>query len=215
MTAYLLLPGAGSAGVAWSELAAELDAAVLPIGDEPDVPGMAAALLPAVTAHVRPLVIVGGALGAMVALELARRTEVDGLVLIAAGLGITVAESVLRWVESDPPDLLAKLARIGLADPLEARLTQIRERDFAARGQATLLAHLRALAAYRPTPLPEPPPTLVLWGERDRGVPLADHVELARALGGALVPIAGVGHAPYLEKPVQTAGWVRRAALIV
>jgi pimeloyl-ACP methyl ester carboxylesterase len=206
---YVLLPGAGSAGLPWEEAAAALDATVLPVPDEPDVPAMAAAVAPAIAGVARPRVLIGTSLGAMVALEVARTVEVDALVLVAAGWGITVAESVLEWVASDPPDLLEKMSRIGLADRDDRELAAIRLADFAARGQQVLLRHLRALAAYRPEPLEQPPPTVVLWGEHDSGVPLADHAQLALRCEGILVPIAGAGHAPFLEQPDATVAWIR------
>ena len=208
---YAALPAPGSAGGAWEDVVRDLDALVLPVGGLPDVASMAEPMLAAIDPMARPRVIVGASLGAMVALEIARRVDVDALVLIAAGFGITVADRLIDWVRSNPPDLLEKMARAGLADPDDPQLVAIRRRDFAARGQPVLLAHLRALAAYRPQPLTEPPPTLVLWGEHDRGVPLADHAELALAMGGVLVPIAGAGHAPFLERPAETTRWVRAA----
>jgi pimeloyl-ACP methyl ester carboxylesterase len=119
---------------------------------------------------------------------------------------------VLDWVASDPPDLLEKMATIGLADRSDRELAAIRLADFAARGQPVLLNHLRALAAYRPEPLEDPPPTVVIWGEHDRGVPLADHAELAVRCGGVLAPIAGAGHAPFLERPDETVRWIRAIA---
>jgi pimeloyl-ACP methyl ester carboxylesterase len=148
----------------------------------------------------------------MVALEVARTTELDALVLVAAGFGIAVGDSVLEWVASDPPDLLHKMARIGLADRSDSGLVAIRLEDFETRGQPILLNHLRALAAYRPQPLEHPPRTAVIWGEHDHGVPLADHAELALRCGGVLVPIAGAGHAPFLERPDETAAWIRAVA---
>lgn len=207
---YVVVPGAGSAGLVWKSAAAALDAVVLPVPDEPDVGAMAAALVPAVSEVPRPRVLVGTSLGAMVALELARTLEVDGLALIAAGFGIAVADSVLEWVRASPPDLLDKLATIGLADRDHRALIAARRADFAARGPGVLLRHLSALAAYRPEPPAEPPPTVVLWGEHDRGVPLADHVELALRCGGVLVPIAGAGHAPFLERPEETVRAIRQ-----
>jgi len=208
---YAVLPGAGSAGEAWEELVNELDARLLPVGDLPSVLSMAEALLPAIDSMSRPRVIVGASLGAMVAIELARRTPVDALVLAAAGFGITVGDRLLDWVSSNPPDLLEKMAHAGLADPGDPRLVEIRHRDFLARGQPTLLNHLRALAVYRPQPLREPPPTLVLWGEHDRSVPLDDHAKLAVAMRGVLVPIAGAGHAPFLERAPEVARWAHVA----
>jgi pimeloyl-ACP methyl ester carboxylesterase len=206
---YVVLPGAGSAGLPWRAAAERLQATVLPLPDEGDVLAIATAVEPAIADLPRPRAIVGTSLGAMVALELARRIDVDALVLVAAGFGISVADSVLHWVASDPPGLLEKMARIGLADRGDRELVAIRKADFAARGQRVLLNHLRALSAYRPQPLESPPPTFVIWGEFDRGVPLADHVQLALRCDGVLVPIAGAGHAPFLERPAETASWIQ------
>jgi pimeloyl-ACP methyl ester carboxylesterase len=209
---YVVLPGAGSAGLVWEDAAGRLEADVLPVPDEPGVVAMAEVVAPTIAALPRPRVVIGTSLGAMVALEVARRIELDGLVLIAAGFGIAVADSVLDWVASDPPGLLEKMARIGLADRGDQRLAAVRLADFTARGRQVLLHHLRALAAYRPEPLESPPATVVVWGEHDHGVPLADHAELALRCGGVLVPIAGAGHAPFLERPAETVAWIRALA---
>jgi pimeloyl-ACP methyl ester carboxylesterase len=210
---YVVLPGAGSTGRTWRHVADQLDALVLPVPDEPDVPAMADGLLRRFADVSRPRVLVGASLGAMVALEIARQVRVDALVLVAAGFGVTVSDAVLDWIESDPPGLVEKLARTGIGDPDNRELVAERVADFEERGQAVLLRHLRALQAYVPQPLPEPPPTVVLWGCLDRSVPLADHVELALRCRGMLVPIAGAGHAPFLERPDETVSWLRFAAL--
>jgi pimeloyl-ACP methyl ester carboxylesterase len=209
---YVVLPGAGSAGLPWEIAAGQLEADVLPVPDEPDVASMAVAIEPAIGAVSRPRIVVGTSLGAMVALEVARRIDVDALVLIAAGFGISVADSVLDWVASNPPDLFEKMAHIGLADRSDELLAAVRLADFTARGQPLLLNHLRALAAYRPVPLEHPPPTFVLWGEHDRGVPLAAHAELALRCHGVLIPIQDAGHAPFLERPDETVDWIRATA---
>jgi pimeloyl-ACP methyl ester carboxylesterase len=121
-----------------------------------------------------------------------------------------VGESVLEWIAANPPDLLDKMASIGLADRDDVALVAARRADFAARGPAVLLRHLTALAAYRPS-VPDPPlPAVVVWGERDRSVPLADHAQLALRLGGVLVPVAGAGHAPFLEQPEATVRAIRQ-----
>jgi pimeloyl-ACP methyl ester carboxylesterase len=44
----------------------------------------------------------------------------------------------------------------------------------------------------------------MLWGELDHGVPPGDHAELALGCGGVLVPIAGAGHAPFLDSQVDS-----------
>ena len=209
---YVVIPGAGSAGLAWEEAAELLAAPIIPVPDARDVPAMAAELEAAVAAIPRPRVVIGTSLGAMVALELARRVEVDALVLVAAGFGITVADSVLEWVAANPPDLLDKMARSGLADREDERVIAIRLEDFRRRGQPVLLRHLTALGAYRPEPLEVPPPTLVIWGERDNAVPLSDHAELAARCGGVLVPIPDAGHAPFLEQPERVVAAIRDLA---
>jgi len=209
---YCVLPGAGGSGLSWAAALEQLGGSLLEVPDEPDVPAMAAALTAHVEALPRPLVLVGASLGAMVALELTRTVPVDALVLIAAGFGIDVSASLLDWVAADPPDLLKKVAKASIADREDREMVELVTRDFAARGQAVLLAHLTALAAYRPRPLEAAPPTLVIWGEGDRSVPLADHVELALRCHGALAPVAGAGHMPFLERPTETVQWIRIAA---
>jgi pimeloyl-ACP methyl ester carboxylesterase len=206
---YVVLASAGSAGGPFAAVAEQLDALLLTMPDTDDVLAMADQACAAMAEVPRPRVLVGASLGAMVALECARAGAADGLVLIAAGFGIKVGEGVLEWVAANPPDMLAKTARIGLADPENTAQVAARLKDFETRGQPVLLHHLQALAAYYPEPLPDPPPTLVLWGERDSGVPLADHVELAMQCRGALAPIADAGHAPFLEQPKETVRWAR------
>ena len=43
---YGVLPGAGSAGLTWAPAMERLGGTLLPLPDEPDVPGIAAALRP-------------------------------------------------------------------------------------------------------------------------------------------------------------------------
>jgi pimeloyl-ACP methyl ester carboxylesterase len=210
---YVVLPGAGSAGKPWRPVADQLDALILPIPDEPDVPAMASALIDRCSDVPRPRVLVGASLGAMVALEIAREVPVDALVLVAAGFGISVSDSVLDWVASDPPDLLEKVARAGVGDPDDREVVDVRLSDFNARGQGVLLRHLGALKTYLPQAPSDPPPTVVVWGCLDRSVPLEDHVQLAVRCKGILAPVTGAGHASFLERPQETVSWLRFAAL--
>jgi pimeloyl-ACP methyl ester carboxylesterase len=212
VTSYVVLPGSGSAGLVWERAAADLaDTAVLPLPDEPDVDRIAAALEPEVRdASERP-VLVGSSLGALVALALAPTVRPRALVLIAAGFGIDVHPSVITRIAADPPDLIASMARGVVADPNDAAVVDVVERDFAARGQPVLLRHMRALAEHRPAVPPTLPPTLVVWGTRDPGVSLRAHAELAMRCSGTLVPIAGAGHLPYLERTRETVAWIRLA----
>ena len=152
--------------------------------------------------------VVGSSLGALVALELARSVPVDALVLIAAGFGIDVHPSVLARIAANPPDLLADMARGVVAAPGNEQVMDLIARDFEDRGAAVLLSHMQVLSEHRPEPLVDPPPTLVLWGTEDPGTPLSAHVELALRCHGLLVPIAGAGHLPYLERPEETVRWI-------
>jgi len=208
----LVIPGAGSAGLTWDRAATMLGARVLPAPDRPSVVEMAEAMLPEIEAAPEPRVLIGASLGAMVALEVARRMPLRGLVLIAAGFGIEVGETFLSWVASNPPDLFPKMARASLASREDAAAVAECVRDFEARGWGVVHSHLRALGAYRPEPMPNPPPTLVIWGEKDHSVTLADHVELALRLGGLLATVAGAGHKPFFERPEATVRWIRWAA---
>ena len=207
----LAIPGAGSAGLTWRRAAGLLGARVLPAPDRPTVVEMAESMVPEIASAPEPRVLVGASLGAMVALEVARRLTVQGLVLIATGFGIEVGPSFLSWVASNPPDLFPKMARASIADRDDEAAVAECVSDFEARGWELVHNHLRALGNHRPEPLANPPPTLVIWGEKDHSVPLADHVELALRLGGLLAPIANAGHKPFFEQPEPTVRWIHWA----
>ena len=210
--AHAIFPGSGSAGLVWQPAAAELPGAVvLPLPEESSVPAIAAAVRPQVQRLPRPRILIGSSLGALVALELARRIEVDALVLIAAGFGIDVHPSVLARIAADPPGLLPAMARAVLAPSSPPELAELVARDFEARGSAALLHHMQVLADHRPEPLPHPPPTFVLAGMEDPGVPLGAHADLAMRCRGVLVPIAGAGHLAYLEQRAETLRWIAAA----
>jgi pimeloyl-ACP methyl ester carboxylesterase len=103
------------------------------------------------------------------------------------------------------------MARGVVADAHNVPAVELITRDYEARGQAVLLSHMTVLAGHRPEALPDPPPTLVVWGAQDPGVPLAAHVELTLRCRGLLVPIADAAHLPYLEQREETVRWIRWA----
>jgi pimeloyl-ACP methyl ester carboxylesterase len=209
---YAVIPGAGSAGYTWRDVAGELGALVLPIPDEPEVQEMARALAGAIAELPAPRVLIGASMGAMVALEVARSVEIEALVLASAGFGIEVSDRLIGWMERNPPDLFRKMAKICLGDREDPPLIDAIVADYIAGGHAEHVRHLQALSRYAPEQLREPPPTIVLWGMRDPAVPLEGHVELALRCRGALVPIADAAHVPFLEQPQVTLEWIRRAA---
>jgi pimeloyl-ACP methyl ester carboxylesterase len=209
--AYAIVCGAGSAGHVWAPVADRLGAIVLPAPDEPDVAAMAGALRARVERLPRPRVVIGSSLGALIALELARDVRLDALILIAAGFGIAISPSVIDTIAANAPGMLARMAGGIVADRTHHALVEAVARDFEARGPAVLLRHMRALARHRPEPLPALPPTFVLWGMQDPGVPPADHAELAVRCGAPLLPIADAGHVAYFEQPDATLGWIHQA----
>jgi pimeloyl-ACP methyl ester carboxylesterase len=211
-TTFLVIPGAGSAGLAWKEAAYRLRASVLPVPDEPDVRAMATALGPQVERQPRGRVLVGSSLGALVALEIVRSVAVDALVLVAAGFGISVSRRVLSTVRENPPRLFEQMARGVVADSSNQSMVELIARDFASRGQPTLLRHMSALRRHRPEPPTNLPPTTVLWGTADPGVSVEDHIQLALRCRAPVVPIPDTGHLPYLERPAETAEHIRVAA---
>lgn len=209
--AYAIICGSGSSGRAWDAVAAELRSLVLPAPDAPDVPAMAAALAPAIAELARPRVLIGTSLGALIALELARSIPVDALILACAGFGIAVAPSVLDEIATAHPGMLDRMARGLVADAADADLVAAVKHDFEGCGPELLLRHMRVLATHRPRPPADLPPTFVIWGTRDPGVPLAAHAELAARCGAPLLPVPGAGHLPYLEQPRATLDWIRTA----
>jgi pimeloyl-ACP methyl ester carboxylesterase len=210
-SAYAMICGAGSAGRVWRPVADALGGVVLPAPDEPDVLAMSAALRAEVERLPRPRVLIGSSLGALIALELARDVRLDALILVAAGFGIAISPPVIDTIAANAPGMLARMAAGVVADRNDEALVRAVEHDFAVRGPQVLLRHMQALVCHRPEPLPELPPTFVLWGTRDPGVPLADHADLAVLCRAPLLPIAEAGHLPYFEQPQATLHWIREA----
>jgi pimeloyl-ACP methyl ester carboxylesterase len=200
-SSHAFVCGAGSAGHVWTPVASQLGGVVLPAPDRPTVEEMAAALRPSLERLARPRILTGSSLGALIALELVRDVRVDGLVLVAAGFGIAVAADVLDTIAGDAPGMLERMARGVVADRTYAAGVA---RDFAAAPRGLLLRHMRALARHRPRPPRDLPRTLVVWGTRDKAVPLRAHAELARRCAAPIVPIAEAGHVPYYERPEAT-----------
>lgn len=206
-----IFPGAGSAGIAWEPTARRIDATIVvaPAGD--DVVEMAAVLGDGIEAMPRPRILVGSSMGALIAIEIARQVSIDGLVLVAAGFGIPVAQATLDWIASEPPGLVEKMAASVLADGEDSPHLATVVADFETRGPDVMLQHMTALARHDPSELSKPPPTMVLYGMRDRAVRLEGAVELAQRLRGYFVPIRTGGHVPYLDAQTETVRWISDA----
>jgi pimeloyl-ACP methyl ester carboxylesterase len=211
MPSYAMICGSGSAGHVWEPVATALGGVVLRAPDEPEVPSMAAALRPEIERLPQPRVVLGASLGALIALELARDVPIDALLLLGAGFGIAISPAVLDAIAANAPGMLERMARGVVADRHDEAVVADVRRDFEACGPELLLRHMQALARHRPRPPAGLPPTFVLWGMRDPGVPLADHAELAARCGAPLLPIPDAGHVAYFEQPEATLRWVRKA----
>jgi len=171
-----------------------------------------------------PAPIVGHSFGASVALRLAvRNPDAVSGIIVAGGAGISsgrrlaqVAVTVVGlvrpgrlaarfggwvarapwlrrpvfgwWGVADPPGLSPRAVR-GFLEP------QLLHSDVRSAGRALLTEDPRAeLHLVRC-------PCLVLWGARDRMVPVADGLEYARRLRAPLRVIAGCGHLLIGERP--------------
>lgn len=113
----------------------------------------------------------------------------------------------LAGVQASAAQIYADLSRIP-----EGRVEQIREMMAQPGNGEAFIGHLEEFV------LPEPTedlgriaaPTLILWGEADRIVPLDHAARIAAAIPGArLITYPGVGHAPQEEIPAQTVADVR------
>jgi pimeloyl-ACP methyl ester carboxylesterase len=214
--AYAVIPGAGGVGLTWRSIADELAAVVLPIPSAPSVESIAQLLGAEVARLPRPRVIIGASSGAVVALEIARAVHVDALLLTASGFGIEVSERLLRWLADDPPGIHDKISRLGLADGGDdaEKLASV-VADYDACGASLHVDQLTAIARHRPTSGVARPPGFVLWGDKDRSVPLEHHLQLAEQIGGAVVPLTRCGHQVHVDRPDAVLLWARRTAALV
>jgi pimeloyl-ACP methyl ester carboxylesterase len=138
----------------------------------------------------RPAVVVGHSLGGLAAAQLAaeRPELVEALVLVAP-VGVPrplpgYVSGLLRTLRDAPPSLLGTV----VADALRTGLPSL------ARGAW--------FAARRPFAGAIEAPTLLVWGERDRLVPLELAARWREAIPQArLEVVPRVGHVPMLEAP--------------
>jgi pimeloyl-ACP methyl ester carboxylesterase len=173
---------------------------------------------------VESAVVVGNSMGGFIGIELAVRfpERVERLVLVSAvGIAIehqrrepvrTVARSLELfsvWAGSRA-DVLARRPRLrrllmatSAAHP-ERLPAPLAAEQIRANGKPGWLGAFDALLSYRIRDrLGEIVcPTLIVWGERDRMVPVRDADELERAIPGARkVIFADTGHVAMLERP--------------
>ncbi len=181
------------------------------------VPGLARAVLDALTQlGIERATLVGHSLGGAVAIAaaLAEPERVGRLVLVASGgLGVEVSPHLVRLLAEPPSEAASRaLLELFFHDPglvLDAGVAE----HHAALGRPGAHAAVAAIAGRaftgceqrvaRDGRLPAiPQPVLVVWGDRDRVIPMG-HAERARAAFAdvEVAIIADAGHAPQVEAP--------------
>ncbi len=168
--------------------------------------------------------IVGHSLGGAVTLEFAHAYPmcVEKLVLIAPGTYLTNLVGWLGWLARVPyvPRALIGFAltshrarmrawRRAVGDASHIDWAELPTRIRVGRVKGTADALVAMLGSSWTNHLGErlgevAAPTLILWGDRDRSVPLAHAARHARALPNArLVVLEGAGHIPHNEYPAR------------
>jgi pimeloyl-ACP methyl ester carboxylesterase len=158
--------------------------------------------------------VVGLSLGGWIAAELATRNpeRIKKLVLVdAAGLYVPGAPMAPLWEHMRNPERLRQLLFSEPDGPLARMLVM----DPDSMPEALLLMQLKAAEAsarvawnpyFHNPKLPGRlrrvrAPTLVVWGEQDRLIPLAHGEAYARGIAGSrLQVLAGCGHLPIFER---------------
>jgi len=179
------------------------------------------------TLGLAPAILVGHSLGAAVAIHLAleRPKLVAALVLVdAAGLGEGINPELLDRVEAEPSREEARrwlelffadqrlvldrgveeIYRSRLAPGADAALRAIAAACFNREGQ--LVNHEQLLEEIAA-------PTLIVWGDEDRVIPVKHGVAAADRLEHAwLEVLEGIGHVPQVEAPAAFAAVVAEFA---
>lgn len=190
--------------------------------------GLTAAVKNAIeTLKLKQPIIVGHSLGGAVALQLALDLgdRIGGLVLIdSAGLGREIGAGLLTLMAGEPGAATAR----GLLELFyqDRRLVLDRGVDDMAQTQLAEGAWTAQQAASNAAfdangqrfDLPKrlrdvKQPVLIIWGERDRVIPLAHAASALNKLPDAILRlVAGVGHVPQVESPDVVAAAIDRFA---
>jgi pimeloyl-ACP methyl ester carboxylesterase len=175
---------------------------------------------------VSSAVVVGNSLGGFIAVELAIRfpTLVERLVLVSAA-GIATEHQRREPVRTTARALASGLAWVGAKADVVARRPRLRRllmatsaahperlpaplaaEQIRANGKPGWIGAFDALLSYRiRARLGEVScPTLIVWGDRDRMVPVGDADEFERAIRGSRkVIFHDTGHVAMLERPAR------------
>ncbi len=163
-------------------------------------------------------VLAGESLGAIVALESARRApeRFGGLVVVDGGPGVTadIAGPLIDGARSDWPGTVRQFADDCVPEP-DADHIRRWGRDILLRADGEIAARMFECYLDRPEPFVAieeiQVPTLVIHGTADAIVPFAIGEWMASAIPNAtLVPIKGAGHVPTLTRPHEVVAAIER-----
>ena len=203
------LPGAGLTGAD-------------PKGDYSDLRGVQ--ILAALMDHlgIAQATLVGHSMGGRLAWRFAAEqpSRVDKLVLVAPdgfaspGFEYGKAPEVMPAVRLMQHVLPKSLLRMSLAPAYanpgrmtDETITRYHDMMLAPGVRTALIARMQQLVLQDPVPFLRriQAPTLLLWGEQDAMIPVANAQDYLRAMPNArLVVIAGVGHLPHEETPAES-----------
>jgi pimeloyl-ACP methyl ester carboxylesterase len=163
---------------------------------------------------VQRAAIVGGSMGGYAAMAFARKfgPRMKGVVLIATKASADTDEArrnrerqAALALEKGAPAVIAEFAPKLLA-PQAPQPARNRVAELAARATAQGIADALRGMAQRPDSTPDlagwNTPTLVIAGEQDQLMPIAEMERIAAGVRGArLEVIRGAGHLPFVENP--------------
>lgn len=165
--------------------------------------------------------LVGHSFGAMVACEVAamRPSRIRRLVLIDP-IGLWRDDApVTNWMLVAPQDLPGYVFREPEGPPAKALFSIPEDPEAAAQARTRLTWAMGSTGKFI-WPIPDKglkkrihrieAPTLLVWGQDDRLVPLVYAEEFARRLARTRIEVVkGAGHAPHLEQPETAAHLVQ------
>ena len=171
---------------------------------------------------VQRVSVIGNSMGGRIAWTMAARhpDRVDRLVLVApdgfASPGYfeyDKAPEVSAWLQLMRVALPRPLLRLSLAPAYanpaaltDERLDRYHDLLRAPGARAAMLQRMRQTVLTDPVPLLKTvrAPTLLLWGESDQMIPVANAADYRAALPhGTLVTLPGLGHLPHEEDPAR------------